>query len=103
MGKKTEQTRPEVGGWSKMPTKLILDGSVTGSDLRVYATLSLIYRRYKKAYPSLNYLSDLLGMSYVTVSRSLNKLKDKGYVTIKRNGVGKNNNYEIVLSVVGEE
>lgn len=95
MNTQAKESKLQNTGWSKMPMKLIMDATVSGSDLKVYATINMIYRKYKNAYPSLTYLSDLLGMSYVTVSRSLNKLKDKGYVTIKRNGVGKNNSYTI--------
>lgn len=64
------------------------DADLTGDEKILYAEITALSNKNGYCYASNDYFSNLFSVTNVTVSRRINKLKDKGYLNIiyKRSG-----------------
>lgn len=71
-----------------IPENLIIDTSLTGIDLRIYATIESFMKTTGTAYISNNWLAKRFNVHRATVIRSINCLVKKGYI-VKKEKSGK--------------
>lgn len=78
----------------KMPYELITDKEITANEFRIYTYLLSLYNNKKNcSYPSLEVISEKLGICLTTVKKSIKRLADLEYITIeKRKGLAGNFN-----------
>ena len=78
----------------KMPYELITDKSITANEFRIYTYLLSLYNAEKKCcFPSLDVISERLGICLSTVKKSIKNLAELNYIIIeKRKGLAGNFN-----------
>ncbi|MDO4536319.1 MAG: helix-turn-helix domain-containing protein [Clostridium perfringens] len=78
----------------KMPYELITDKSITANEFRIYTYLLSLYNAEKKCcFPSLDVISERLGICLSTVKKSIKNLAKLNYIVIeKRKGLAGNFN-----------
>ena len=78
----------------KMPYELITDKSITANEFRIYTYLLSLYNAEKKCcFPSLDVISERLGICVSTVKKSIKNLAKLNYIFIeKRKGLAGNFN-----------
>lgn len=78
----------------KMPYELITDKSITANEFRIYTYLLSLYNTEKKCcFPSLDVISERLGICLSTVKKSIKNLAKLNYIVIeKRKGLAGNFN-----------
>lgn len=78
----------------KLPYELITDKNITANEFRIYTYLLSLYNNKKNcSYPSLEVISEKLGICLTTVKKSIKKLAELGYIKIeKRTGLAGNFN-----------
>lgn len=78
----------------KMPYELITDKSITANEFRIYTYLLSLYNNEKKCcFPSLDVISERLGICLSTVKKSIKNLAELNYIVIeKRKGLAGNFN-----------
>ena len=78
----------------KMPYELITDKNITANEFRIYTYLLSLYNNKKNcSYPSLEVISEKLGIFLTTVKKSIKRLAELGYINIeKRKGLAGNFN-----------
>ncbi|MDO4535414.1 MAG: helix-turn-helix domain-containing protein [Clostridium perfringens] len=78
----------------KLPYELITDKEITANEFRIYTYLLSLYNSEKNcSYPSLEVISDKLGICLTTVKKSIKRLAELKYITIeKRKGLAGNFN-----------
>lgn len=78
----------------KLPYELITDKNITANEFRIYTYLLSLYNNKKNcSYPSLEVISEKLGICLTTVKKSIKRLAELGYINIeKRKGLAGNFN-----------
>lgn len=78
----------------KMPYELITDKSITANEFRIYTYLLSLYNAERKCcFPSLDVISERLGICLSTVKKSIKNLAKLNYIVIeKRKGLAGNFN-----------
>ena len=77
-----------------MAYELIKDKNITANEFRIYTYLLSLYNSKKScSYPSLEVISEKLGICLTTVKKSIKRLAELGYIKIeKRKGLAGNFN-----------
>ena len=71
----------------QLPHNMIGGRDLTPNDLLVYATIKRFMNKdTKEAFPSLKTLSDKCGFSIMTIRKSITKLTDLKWITIRKEG-----------------
>src|SRR5690554_1486681 len=69
--------------YSILPAEVRYDEELSPSQKILYSEITALANKYGYCMASNKYFADLYGVSTVTISRWLNKLKEKGYVIVK--------------------
>ena len=69
--------------YSILPAEVRYDEELSPSQKILYSEITALANKYGYCMASNKYFADLYGVSTITISRWLNKLKEKGYVIVK--------------------
>lgn len=75
----------------KIPNMVLKNAKLTASDKLLYGILNSLAHKDNKITASNQFISDTLGLSVITVKRSLSVLKEQKYITIS-----KSNKYRVI-------
>lgn len=78
----------------KIPNLVLKNAKLTASDKLLYGILNSLAHKDNKITASNQFLSDTLGLSVITVKRSLSVLKEQNYITITNS-----NKYRIIKMI----
>jgi hypothetical protein len=85
------------GIWAKVPFELMLDEDLTKADIVVYSIIANAQGRNLNTWISQEEVAKASGQAVETVSRSIKRLKSKGWIDSYRRGLGQTNVYQAMI------
>lgn len=79
--------------YTKVPNEYLYDPDLTASEFRVLTALLSFGWENNPSFPSQEIVSEKLGISPRAIRYTIKKLSDKGYISFKRRGFNKSNEY----------
>ena len=98
---RTQIKKSRIGIFGMVPIALLQEKSISLSEIRAYAALSSFQGSNESSWPSLVEISTRAGLHPDNVSKAIKRLKLRGWVEVRRRGLGKSNVY-CVLSDLAE-
>lgn len=86
-------------GFTQVPNFILENEKISTGAKLTYAMMLRYAWSDTKCFPGQKTLADDAGMGQRSVVRYIKELEDKGFITIKRRGLGKVNVYELHLRV----
>lgn len=84
-----------------VPRQAIFDQELSNTTFKIFTILCALADKKHQCFPSWKYLEDATGVSEATISRSIRKLEDLGYVIVhkrrRENGSRTSNFYTVVF------
>jgi hypothetical protein len=82
-------------GFVQLPNRILRDPDLSPAAKLVYAGILSYAWRDESAWPGQARLAADLGVHHNTVWRMIKELQERGYLTVKRRGLGKTNIYTL--------
>lgn len=89
------QQKSEVGIYSVVPIQILLDGSITPRELKVYIAIASFQGKSDSCNPSLNEISQRTGINPKKLSSITASLVRKGWLYKKQIGCQETNVYSV--------
>jgi len=88
-----------AGGFTQIPNIVINDKDLSAKAKLVYAKLLSYAWNNDRVFPGQERMSTEIGMGVRTIVRATNELQKKGYLEVRRRGLGKTNIYTLCHTV----
>lgn len=101
----SKQTKHQAR-FSQLPRRAVMDTDLSSTDFKVLAIIGLYLNHDHEAWPMQETIGDVGGMSKSTVSRSIKRLEDAGYIISRKkypNKPGTHKCYAVVLDESGQD
>lgn len=101
----SKQTKHQAR-FSQLPRRAVMDTDLSSTDFKVLAIIGLYLNHDLEAWPMQETIGDVGGMSKSTVSRSIKRLEDAGYIISRKkypNKPGTHKCYAVVLDEAGQD